>query len=128
MRETKYFTPAEAEKSLPLVKQIVNDILSEGKELKLMAEDLQVKVQSDPRAASIVERINSYIEELSEIGCYYKDWNFETGLIDFPSIINDEEVYLCWRSDEEQIKFYHGVDSGFGGRKEIPKEYFYESN
>ncbi|MGD8778793.1 MAG: DUF2203 family protein [Ignavibacteria bacterium] len=47
------------------------------------------------------------------------------GLVDFPPIINSEEVFLCWRSDENNIEFYHKVeDGGYEGKKRIPKEFF----
>ncbi|RPI70946.1 MAG: DUF2203 family protein, partial [Ignavibacteriales bacterium] len=47
------------------------------------------------------------------------------GLVDFPSIINNKEVFLCWRSDEDEIKFYHDIDSGYSGRKPIPENYLH---
>ncbi|MEJ2307316.1 MAG: DUF2203 family protein, partial [candidate division WOR-3 bacterium] len=48
----------------------------------------------------------------------------DIGLVDFPGLIEGREVYLCWKSDEEDIQFYHGVEEGFAGRKPIPKEYY----
>lgn len=117
--EIKYFTPAEANRTLPLVKKIVADILVEGRDLRelLQMEDRNAAVeeQIDVRKESIL----GYIEELSEIGCYYKDWNFELGLIDFPAMLDGEEVLLCWRSDEPSITWYHGLNDGFKGRRKI---------
>lgn len=121
--EIKYFTPLEAKKTLPLVRKIVDDILVEGRELKLL---LQIETRTEEIEEKIEQKkdkILLYIEELSEIGCFFKDWNFEFGLVDFPSVIDGEEVLLCWRSDEEDIKFYHGLNDGFRGRKEIPAGY-----
>ena len=71
--EIKYFTPAEANRALPLVKKIVADILVEGRELRelLQMEDRNAAVEEQIDARK--ERILGYIEELSEIGCYYKD-------------------------------------------------------
>ena len=42
-----------------------------------------------------------------------------TGLVDFPAVLKNEEVYLCWRLGEDRIRFYHGQDEGFAGRKPI---------
>lgn len=64
------------------------------------------------------------MDEFKEIGCFYKDWNFAVGLVDFPAIIDGEEVYLCWKSDEEKILYYHGISDGFRGRKLIHEYYF----
>jgi hypothetical protein len=121
--ETKFFSPSEAIRTLPLVKKIVEDILNTTKEMRLYAEDINGKIEHDPFIKKMAENVDGFIKELEEIGCFYKDWNFTIGLVDFPAIINGEEVFLCWRSDEETINFYHDMDSGFAGRKKIPEEY-----
>ncbi|MCL4278719.1 MAG: DUF2203 family protein [Ignavibacteriaceae bacterium] len=120
--ELKYFTPSEAKKTLPLVKKIVQDILDSSKEMRLIADDIGGEVEKDPRIQKLADNIDDFMKELEEIGCYFKDWNFQIGLVDFPSIINGKEVFLCWRSDEEDILYYHEVDTGFAGRKLIPPE------
>lgn len=63
------------------------------------------------------EAVQSAVERIHSTGCVVKD--LETGLLDFPSRINDEEVYLCWRLGEDRIRFYHRQDEGFAGRKPI---------
>ncbi|PJA99030.1 MAG: DUF2203 domain-containing protein [Ignavibacteriales bacterium CG_4_9_14_3_um_filter_30_11] len=122
----KYFTPSEAVKTLPLVKQIVRDILNSASELRLLKISERRNILDNPVIADHLQKINNYVEELTELGCYYKDWNFEIGLVDFPAIIDDEEVMLCWKSDEEDILFYHNHQDGFAGRKPIPEKYFVE--
>jgi hypothetical protein len=124
--ETKYFTPSEAKKTLPLVRKIVKDILDTTKEMRLIAEDVDGKIESSNtwnQVQKMVSEVNGFIGELEEIGCLYKDWNFTIGLVDFPSVIEGREVYLCWRSDEDDIKFYHGIEEGYPGRKPIPDNY-----
>ena len=124
MVETKYFTVSEANKTLPLVKQIVEDIMQVGNELKSLAVQSSIDDDVDSERSQKILRLEGYLEELKEIGCQFKAYNFEVGLVDFPAIINDEEVLLCWRNDEEDIKFYHRLDSGYAGRQPIPEEYF----
>ena len=122
--ETKYFTPLEACNTLPLVKKIVKDILDTSREMKLLADDFGVKdINNNPRLRKMADEINGFISELEEIGCFYKDWNVTIGLVDFPAVIDNREVMLCWKSDEDDIKFYHDIDSGYSGRKPIPEEY-----
>jgi hypothetical protein len=122
---TKYFTPAEARNTLPLVKKIVKDILDTSKEMKLIADDFGIKnINNNPRLRKMADEIDGFISELEEVGCFYKDWNFTIGLVDFPALIDNREVMLCWKSDEDEIKFYHDIDSGYPGRKPIPEEYF----
>ncbi|MEW6004485.1 MAG: DUF2203 domain-containing protein [Stygiobacter sp.] len=119
----KYFTPKEASKTLPLVKKIVEDILNNAKQIKYYVETLGQEAENNVIVLALAEEINSYMNELEEIGCSYKDWSFELGLVDFPSVIDNKEVLLCWRSDEASIKYYHGLFEGFIGRKLIPDEY-----
>jgi len=122
--ETKFFTPVEANKTLPLLKKIVKDILDTTREMRLIAEDYDGKVEENPIVKKMAEDVNNFMNELEEIGCYYKDWNFTIGLVDFPSFIDGKEVFLCWRTDEEEIRFYHGMDEGYSSRKPIPEKYF----
>jgi hypothetical protein len=121
--EIKHFTPFEAKRTLPLVKRIVKDILDTSKEMRLLADDLGGEIKDNPVIGKMADDVHSFIEEIEEIGCHYKDWNFTIGLVDFPAIINGEEVFLCWRSDEDEIRYYHGIDAGYSGRKLIPKEF-----
>jgi len=121
--QIKYFTHSEAKKTLPLVKQIVNDILNTARDMRLRAEDLGDQAENDPLIQKMMDEINRYLREIEELGCYYKDWNFSIGLVDFPSVIHGNEVLLCWRSDEEEISYYHDLEAGYHGRKLIPAEY-----
>jgi hypothetical protein len=124
--EIKYFTPAEARKTLPLVKNIVRDILLATREMRLIAEEINGGLEDDIRIKKLANDVNGFLSELEEVGCYYKDTKFQIGLVDFPAMIEGEEVYLCWRSDEEDILYYHEVDAGYLGRKLIPPQYFDE--
>lgn len=116
----KYFTPQEANKRLPLVKQITADILSRAKALRAIVEKNQGQ-EWPPEANVLQEEINEYMRELERLGCFYKDWNFEIGLVDFPAKLNGLEVLLCWKSDEKNIRWYHPLDEGYAGRKLIPE-------
>ncbi len=124
MIETRYFTPAEAQMTLPLVKKIVKDILDTTREIKLLADDLDGKVEDNEKIKKMISDVNGFMSELEEVGCYYKDWNFTVGLVDFPAYIEGEEVFLCWRSDEDGIRYYHALEEGYAGRKLIPEKYF----
>jgi hypothetical protein len=123
--ETKYFTPKEAIKTLPLVKSIVKDILRCGNDLKILSEASDEELKNNTKIRDLILEMQKYIEELEELGCSFKDWNFTVGLVDFPAIIDGEEVLLCWKSDEETIRYYHTAEAGFAGRKPIPDIYFY---
>lgn len=114
----KYFTPLEARRRLPLIRKIVGDILEKGKALRTLLQGPTLPV-SPAECLNLQEEIEDLMRELEELGCFYKDWNFEIGLVDFPARVSGEEVFLCWRSDEEDIQWYHGLDDGYPGRKPI---------
>jgi hypothetical protein len=120
--DIKYFTPAEARKTLPLVRKIVKDILDTSREMRLIADEIGTSVEKDPRIQKLAGNIEGFMLELEEIGCFFKDWNFSIGLVDFPAVIDGKEVFLCWRSDEDDILYYHEVEAGFSGRKLISPE------
>ena len=112
----RLFTPALANKTLPLVRRIVRDILERGQELRAVAG-------KDREARRRVEgELRPLLKELEMVGCSYKDWSFDMGLVDFPSRIDGQEVLLCWRSDEEAVTHYHTAEAGFAGRRPIPSE------
>ncbi len=79
---------------------------------------LHERIQRLQRA--VVEAVRSMrdaIEELQEAGCELKDP--DTGLIDFLSLRDGREVYLCWRLGEDRIRFWHDLDTGFAGRQPL---------
>jgi hypothetical protein len=65
----------------------------------------------------LAETIRTAINRILGTGCIIKD--LDVGLLDFPSRINNEDVYLCWRLGEDRIRFYHRQDEGFAGRKPL---------
>ena len=119
----KFFTPREADQTLPLVRRIVEDILLTGDKLRARSAEVGGGAEEDAEVKRYVAVLDELFEELETLGCSYKDWNFTVGLVDFPSIISGQEVFLCWRSDEPALRFFHGVEEGFSGRREIPANY-----
>jgi hypothetical protein len=115
----KRFTPAQANRTLPLVRRIVADILERGRELRRLTDG-----PLDARARQVASRLQAELAELylelERIGCSYKDWGFDLGLVDFPAEIDGRAVLLCWRSDEARVEWYHAPEAGFAGRKPIP--------
>ena len=116
----RLFTPVQANRTLPLVRRIVADILERGAGLKAYSgRSLAAEEVSSFEVAQV--EVRELIRELEQIGCSYKDWGFEAGLVDFPSKIEGGPVLLCWRSDEPCVGWYHSADEGFAGRKPIPE-------
>jgi len=113
------FTPLQANRTLPLVRRIVADILQRGRELRQLATK-PMDAAAHSRATRLQGELAELLAELDHIGCSYKDWGFELGLVDFPAEIDGRAVLLCWRSDEPRVEWYHAPEAGFAGRKPIP--------
>jgi hypothetical protein len=65
----------------------------------------------------LTEALKTSLNRILETGCLIKD--LDIGLLDFPSVIANEEVYLCWKLGEDRIRFYHRQDEGFANRKPL---------
>jgi len=65
----------------------------------------------------LANAIRTALEQIQATGCVVKD--LDVGLLDFPALINNEEVYFCWRLGEDRIRFWHRQDEGFAGRKPL---------
>ena len=131
MTEFKLFTLAEAERTLPLVRRIVQDLTAEYPAWRAAVAKFELLTGGaraewgetgellDARedVARHAERINRYLQELEGIGCVFK--GFEAGLVDFYSLREDRPIFLCWRLGEDRITHWHEIDSGFAGRQPI---------
>lgn len=117
----RIFTPAQANRTLPLVRRVVEDILARGREMRRLAPR-HADPQARARLGLIGAELGDLVEELRRIGCDYKDFNFDKGLVDFPGEIGGRAVLLCWRSDEPRVEWYHAPEAGFAGRAPIPAE------
>jgi hypothetical protein len=61
--------------------------------------------------------IEGYLVELRELGVDFK--GFEQGLVDFPGERDGRVVCLCWKLDEDEVKFWHEVSDGYAGRQPL---------
>jgi hypothetical protein len=65
----------------------------------------------------LAQTLKSALDRILQTGCLIKD--LDVGLLDFPALVGNEEVYLCWKLGEDRIRFYHRQDEGFSGRKPL---------
>lgn len=112
---------------LPSVIKKFNNIVS----LKNEVTRIQSDVETNPRYMSsfkdymikkqelntAITNFYKAVEDLESTGVMIK--SIEEGLLDFPSLRFNEEVLLCWKEGETEIKFWHGKDEGFMGRKPL---------
>ncbi|HWP34493.1 MAG TPA: DUF2203 domain-containing protein [Thermodesulfobacteriota bacterium] len=65
----------------------------------------------------IAEEFNLCIHQITGLGCLVKD--VDMGLVDFPTLRNGREAFLCWRRGEPRVAYWHGLEEGFAGRKPL---------
>lgn len=126
----QYFTVEQANRTLPLVRRIVEDIVDQHRRWRETILELDLASQSatpdeeSPRAEELVRQardlsreLDAYQRELRDLGVQLKDSRL--GLIDFPSRIDGRTVLLCWRLGEPEVRFWHEVDAGYAGRQPL---------
>ena len=131
---TRYFTLEEAQGLVNWLEGIFNDLsplLKRLDELNDNIEQMENPVVSNGVDDVVTERIESMERELSdtlsrineEIQSIHKRGilikSIQHGLVDFPYIFENREVYLCWHSGEQEIKSWHEIDTGFADRQPL---------
>ena len=128
---TRTFTPSEANSALERVRPLVERMVAvrarltelEGEQrevVKIIAGNgsgFGVGEARTPEFSRLASELQQCLETLNELGVEVKD--AETGLVDFPSLRDGEEVLLCWRAGEDVVAWWHGREEGFAGRKRI---------
>ena len=124
----KYFTPQQANRMLKDIKARFERIVSLRDRVFMLQEELQRVVEYDGSLSAYIikkQELNKAltelykaIEDLEDLGVIVK--SIDEGLVDFPAKRFDEDVWLCWKVGEEEVRFWHGKDEGFMGRKPLP--------
>ena len=128
--DTPQFTVEQANRTLPLVRKIVEDVVRQHRlwrekilELDLVAstaragEPRQRAEELEREAQVLAREIDGFQRELEVLGISLKDRRL--GLVDFPSEMNGKRVYLCWRLGEAEVQFWHEEDAGYSGRQPL---------
>lgn len=122
----RYFTVEEANTTLVILHPLISEIMDIRDEiLANQPELLPVFEKSLDNGGSLAasqvalsfKRIERLVRKIHATGALLKDIN--QGLLDFPSMREGREVYLCWKYGEREIGFWHDTDAGFAGRQPI---------
>jgi hypothetical protein len=132
-RPRKLFTVEQANAVLPLVRAIATDLVRLSREVIERRERLALlaspssSAAKDPYAEELAQieeelekdsqQLQAYVEELRELGVEPKSG--PEGLVDFPSLLDDRVVYLCWKLGEPEVVHWHELDAGFLGRQSL---------
>jgi hypothetical protein len=134
----KLFTLQEAEELIPSLEEWLPEAIDAKKqaveadgELKKVAARIQMMggMELNPARVSrfkrtkehAVQKLHDALQQIEESGVVVKD--LDIGLIDFPALLGEQQVFLCWKLGEQRIEYWHGIHEGFSGRKPIEDEF-----
>ena len=125
MRHSRHYTLEEASALLPWVGEQLERLRSARDRLGDLDARAALAATGQANGGGDAGKVVSegFIElrelmlELGERDIVLRD--LERGLIDFPSIRDGEEVYLCWLEGEDEIGFWHEPEAGFAGRRRL---------
>jgi len=123
-----HFTVDQANRALPLVRRIVEDIVRGYAEWRVhefeAAAALSQADVPDPRADALQREaqrlaadIDGCVRELTALGVEFK--GFDLGLVDFPGEVDGRPAYLCWRLGEPAVQHWHARDAGYASRQPL---------
>ena len=128
----RIYTPQDANKSLPEVKRRFNTILSQKNNVVALQEEVQKTLESGSSLERFIKKkqqlngavssLYKSLEQLEDMGIMIK--SVDDGLLDFPCMRFYEEVWLCWKLGETEIKFWHDKEEGIMGRKPLAPKGF----
>lgn len=126
----RIFTVEEANRTLPLVSRIVDDLVRDHGLWEDKVREFELAtVGSSPEhpdaiaellqseAQRLAREIEGYIAELNDLGVIVK--GMDTGLVDFRGQMDGRDVYYCWKLGEESVMYWHEIDAGFVGRQRL---------
>jgi hypothetical protein len=132
-RPTKLFTVEQANAALPLVRAITSDLVQLSRDVMERRERLALlsvgrsAAAKDPYSEELAqieeeldkdsEQLQAYVDELRELGVEPKSG--PEGLVDFPSLMDERIVFLCWKLGESEVTHWHALDAGFAGRQSL---------
>jgi hypothetical protein len=124
-RFNRHYTRDEARRLLPEIREW----LAELNRLRVEVDRYELRLSGLNTEGQDIggETVNKWIRALAATQQILADFqerqifikDLSRGLIDFPTLIGGKEVFLCWESDEEDIEFWHDLETGYGGREKL---------
>jgi hypothetical protein len=128
MRFLIHYTREEARALLPKIRKWLKQLLRLRNELEKYDREIADLMAPGRDLGGRV--VNEWIKALAELKAVLMEFHrreiqikdLERGLIDFPAIREDKEVFLCWEQEEDDVEFWHDLDSGYAGREKLSED------
>jgi hypothetical protein len=124
-RFKRHYTREEANALLPDIRQWLRKLKQSQQELGKHEKRLSGMMATGEDVGG--DLVNQWVHAMADIKDVLSEFltreillkDAERGLIDFPSIIGDKEVFLCWEQDEKSVEFWHDLESGYANREKL---------
>jgi len=125
MRFKKHYTLEEARALLPQIRQWLAELNNARQRVtrhdERVADELAAGTDLGGDAVNdwlrCLARLQKLLLQFHRREIQIKD--LQRGLIDFPAILGGREVFLCWEQDEDDIEYWHDLDTGYAGREKL---------
>jgi hypothetical protein len=134
MAKQKTFTLDQAQTLLPVLKSLIGGAMEGKKQIEQIEKEFQkikyrvmltggmlldvtAMARRKAEQEKALQEIKDALAEITSIGVQVK--YLDMGLLDFPCVVDNEIVLLCWKYGEDKIEYWHGTEEGFAGRKPI---------
>ena len=125
MKHSRHYTLEEANAALGWVQDVITTLrsaregLSDEEAREALAEAGPQNGGGDPGrvVSEAFLQLRDALARLQDAEVVLRD--LDRGLIDFPAIRDDREVYLCWLEGEDEIGYWHDLEAGFAGREPL---------
>src|SRR3989454_2048196 len=122
-RFEKHYTRDEARALLPRVREWLKQLSAARGRLAAVDQRVAKLLSSGHDAGG--ETVTHWVRTIADIKQTLLEFHrreiqikdLDRGLIDFPAVIGGKEVFLCWEQGEEDIEFWHDLESGYAGRE-----------
>ena len=121
----RHFTREEANALLPQLTQLLTQ-LREAKDELTDTDAHETLAEAAPANGGGEEgrqvgvaflEVRRLLETVEQAGIVLRD--IDRGLVDFPALVDDREIYLCWELGEDEVAYWHELEGGFGGREPL---------
>lgn len=123
---TRYFTLAEARAALPEIKRQMAAVQAARQQILSIRPSALPAIEKAAQNGGCKEAGEFYVfaaelekgvKAITAMGVVVKD--LDQGLVDFLGTRSGREIYLCWRHGEEDIAYWHEINTGFAGRRPL---------
>jgi hypothetical protein len=121
---TTFYDLDAANARLPDLRDLLADLRDQRAELIRLRDRATEDDVDEEERRRLRLRMQGIIDQMQAAVVRIDAWDItlrdiESGLIDFPALVNGRQVCLCWRLGEEEVAWWHELSSGFAGRREL---------